>query len=59
MGKPCIVGCPELKINYDNSTCTANGITIKGGETISIDGSAGTVFIGAGSNSRTKSDKRL
>lgn len=46
MGKPCIVGCPELKIDYDNNTCTANGITIKEGDTISIDGSAGTVFLG-------------
>jgi len=46
MGKPCIVGCAELKINYDNNTCTANGITIRDGETISIDGSRGIVFIG-------------
>ena len=46
MGKPCIVGCAELKINYDNNTCTANGITIKEGDTVSIDGSAGTVYIG-------------
>jgi len=46
MGKPCIVGCSELKINYDNNTCTANGITIKEGETVSIDGSVGAVFIG-------------
>ena len=46
MGKPCIVGCSELKIDYDNNTCTANGITVKENEMISIDGSAGTVFIG-------------
>ena len=46
MGKPCIVGCAELKINYDNNTCTANGITVKDGETISIDGSSGIIFIG-------------
>jgi len=46
MGKPCIVGCPELKIDYDNNTCTANGVTIKEGDTITIDGSEGTVFIG-------------
>ena len=46
MGKPCIVGCAELKINYDDNTCTANGTTIKEGETVSIDGSVGTVFIG-------------
>jgi len=46
MGKPCIVGCAELKIDYDDNTCTANGITIKEGETVSIDGSVGTVFVG-------------
>ena len=46
MGKPCIVGCAELKIDYDDDTCIANGTAIKEGETISIDGSAGTVFIG-------------
>ena len=46
MGKPCIVGCAELKIDYDNSTCTANGITIKENDMISIDGSIGTILIG-------------
>ncbi len=46
MGKPCIVGCAELKIDYDHKTCAANGITIKEKDMISIDGSAGTVFIG-------------
>ena len=46
MGKPCIVGCAELKINYENNTCTANGITIKENDMVSIDGSVGTVFIG-------------
>ena len=46
MGKPCIVGCAELKIDYDNNTCTANGITIRENDMISIDGSIGTIFIG-------------
>ncbi len=46
MGKPCIVGCAELKIDYDNSTCNANGITVKENDMISIDGSIGTIFIG-------------
>ena len=46
MGKPCIVGCAELKIDYDSNTCTANGITIKENDMISIDGSIGTIFIG-------------
>ena len=46
MGKPCIVGCAELKIDYDNNTCTANGMTIKENDMISIDGSIGAIFIG-------------
>ncbi len=46
MGKPCIVGCAELKIDYDNNTCSANGITVKENDMISIDGSIGTIFIG-------------
>ena len=46
MGKPCIVGCAELKIDYDNNTCTANGMTVKENDMISIDGSIGTIFIG-------------
>ena len=46
MGKPCIVGCAELKIDYDNNTCTANGMTIKENDMISIDGSVGIIFIG-------------
>jgi len=46
MGKPCIVGCAELKIDYDNNTCTANGVTIKENDMISIDGSIGTILIG-------------
>ena len=40
------MGCAELKIDYDKNTCTANGKTVKEGETISINGSVGTVFIG-------------
>ena len=45
-GKPCIVGCDELKIDYNNQTSTANGITVKDGDVISIDGSTGNVYIG-------------
>ena len=46
MGKPCIVGCSDLKIDYDNNKCTVNGITILEGEPITIDGSTGLVYIG-------------
>jgi len=46
MGKPCIVGCSELKVDYDKRKCNANGITILEGDTITIDGSMGTVYAG-------------
>ena len=46
MGKPCIVGCSDLKINYDNKQCTANGKTVSEGDAITIDGSSGIVYVG-------------
>ncbi len=46
MGKPCIVGCAQLKIDYNNNQCIANGNILKEGQTVSIDGSTGTVFLG-------------
>ena len=46
MGKPCIVGCSDLKINYDKKTATADGKTINEGDVITIDGSSGNVFFG-------------
>ena len=46
MGKPCIVGCSDLKIDYENRNCFANGKTINEGDLITIDGSSGTVFLG-------------
>ena len=46
MGKPCIVGCSDLKINYDKKTAIADGKTINEGDVITIDGSSGNVFFG-------------
>ena len=46
MGKPCIVGCADLKIDYENNRCVANGITVLEGEPVTIDGSTGVVYIG-------------
>ena len=46
MGKPCIVGCSDLKIDYDNGKCVADGQTINEGDTITIDGSSGGIFLG-------------
>ena len=46
MGKPCIVGCSELKVDYEKRKCVANGVTILEGDAITIDGSTGTVYAG-------------
>lgn len=46
MGKPCIVGCSDLKIDYENRRCTAGGKTVLEGDPITIDGSAGAIYGG-------------
>ncbi len=46
MGKPCIVGCAELKINYDDKQCSVDGKVVHEGDAITIDGSSGIVYIG-------------
>jgi len=46
MGKPCIVGCSDMKINYDQKTATVSDKVIREGDSITIDGSSGNVFLG-------------
>jgi pyruvate,orthophosphate dikinase len=46
MGKPCIVGCSDMKINSEKKTATVDTKIIKEGDTITIDGSSGKVFAG-------------
>ncbi len=47
IGKPCVAGCAELEVNYATKSATANGVTIKEGAYVSLDGSTGEVFAGA------------
>ena len=46
MGKVCVCGASDLRIDYARKTVTANGHTLKEGDFISIDGTAGVVFAG-------------
>ena len=46
MGKPCVVGCSALNINYGSGTMEVNGRTIREGDFISIDGTTGEVIEG-------------
>jgi pyruvate,orthophosphate dikinase len=47
IGKPCVAGCAQLEVNYATKTATANGVTVKEGDWVSLDGSSGEVFAGA------------
>ena len=47
MGKCCVAGCSELRVDEAKKIIKAhNGLEIKEGEIISIDGTAGNVYIG-------------
>ena len=45
-GKPCVAGCGDIIIDYENKAFTNGTITIHEGEWISIDGARGTVIEG-------------
>jgi pyruvate,orthophosphate dikinase len=47
IGKPCVSGMTDLDVDYSTKSATANGVTFKQGDSISVDGSTGEVFIGA------------
>lgn len=47
MGKPCVCGCEGIKIDYNaEKFTTQDGVVIKKGEIISIDGATGEVIRG-------------
>ena len=47
MGRPCVAGAGEVRIDYDAASMTIGGATIVAGEVITIDGSTGEVMAGA------------
>ncbi len=46
LGKPCVAGCEEIHIDLKKLQFTVNGIVVKEGDVISLDGGAGQVFLG-------------
>jgi pyruvate, orthophosphate dikinase len=46
MGKPCVSGAGALRVDYRTQTMTAGGVTLKKGDTLTIDGSTGQVLAG-------------
>jgi len=47
MGKCCITGCSALRVEGARGRMTLGAVTIKQGDTITLDGSTGEVFAGA------------
>jgi pyruvate,orthophosphate dikinase len=45
-GKPCVVGASDLAIDLERRQMSVNGIVVKEGEFISIDGATGEAFLG-------------
>ncbi len=46
MGKPCVSGAGSLRVDYRAQTMTAGGVTLKKGDTLTIDGATGQVLAG-------------
>lgn len=46
LGKVCVCGAGDITINYEKKTLTANGIVLKEGDYISINGTTGSVYKG-------------
>jgi pyruvate,orthophosphate dikinase len=46
MGKPCVSGAGSIRVDYRAQTMAAGGMTLKKGDTLTIDGSTGQVLAG-------------
>jgi pyruvate, orthophosphate dikinase len=46
MGKVCVAGAGDIHIDYHTGTLTCKGVTLREGDSISINGSTGEVFHG-------------
>ncbi|MDD3364389.1 MAG: pyruvate, phosphate dikinase, partial [Syntrophomonas sp.] len=46
MGKPCVCGCESIKIDSDGKMFSVNGLVVKEGDIITLDGATGKVMLG-------------
>ncbi|MEC8475993.1 MAG: pyruvate, phosphate dikinase, partial [Pseudomonadota bacterium] len=46
MGRPCVSGAGSVRIDYEKQDFQVAGVTVKAGETITLDGSTGRVMAG-------------
>jgi pyruvate,orthophosphate dikinase len=47
MGRPCVAGAGSIAIDYGAQTLSSGGTTVRAGETITLDGATGEVFVGS------------
>lgn len=59
MGKVCLVGCSELAIDPAKRSCALGGKLLREGQTLSLDGGAGNVYLGTVDVVRTKPEREL
>lgn len=46
MGRPCVVGAGDIRVDYAARAMVVHDVTVKAGERITIDGSTGEVMLG-------------
>jgi pyruvate,orthophosphate dikinase len=46
LGKPCVVGADQIKLNGVEKTFVANGVTVHEGDVITVNGTTGEVILG-------------
>ena len=46
MGKPCVCGCEAIKIDAEAKLFSVNGVVVKEGDIITLDGATGRVMLG-------------
>ncbi|MBN1431025.1 MAG: pyruvate, phosphate dikinase [Anaerolineae bacterium] len=47
LGKPCVAGCEDIRIDQSARTFTVAGVVVKEGDLVSLDGARGEVYLGA------------
>jgi pyruvate, orthophosphate dikinase len=47
MGKPCVAGCGELQIDLERRVASIGGHAVAEGDVITVEGSTGSVILGA------------
>ena len=59
LGKPAVVGCESIKIDFAANSFEVNGVTVREGDLITINGTTGEVILGEASLVEPKMSKEI